>query len=894
MRWLNNPFAGDNAGAGAIPREGIAALDPVNGLPFSWNPGRVRGIGVFDMLATPTGLWVGSDTDRISGETRSRIAFLPLDGGAAIPAGRTGSLPGTVYLTGAPASVDPSVLFRVNAGGPQLSSTDDGPDWAADNAATSALHNTGGSTATFSAVPTVDATVPNADLDRAPRALFDSQRSDPTSLPEMAWAFTVPAGKPLTVRLYFADRNSSTTTAGRRRFSVDLDGVNKLNSLDLNASPGHNVGTMRSFDITSDGRVDIAFRHGLLTSDPLINGIEIIDRSVTAGDGTAQDAARRLTWSGTAAPGAATPLTGAAWGRTRGAMLVDGTIYNGASDGTLQARSFDGSTFGPATTVDLAGNTFGADLPNVTGMVYTGGRVYYTLSGDSKLYYRYFTPESRIVGAVRFEATGDLAAMNPGRVNAMFLSGSTLYLADRTDGHLYSVQLANAVVTGPAQLADASIDWRARGAFLWNGPTARLAAPSCTANACGFDAGASSVNTGSIAGYSWSFGDGQSATGPTASHAYAAGGTYTVTVTVTDDSGLKSSASTVVTPTDPPNQVPTAALSASCTLLSCTVSGAGSADSDGSVASYHWDFGDGETATTTDPTTAHTYAAAGTPTVSLVVLDDKGASSRRPPSRSAWLRRRSSPIGFRASATASLNQTNHKITVPASTQAGDAMLLFVTTNSLQDITSAPAGWTLAGVQESGAELRTTLFTKVATATDAGAVQTTSFAAATKADQTLLVYSGTAASPFAAVASAGETVSRAGHTAPDASVSTAGSWVVSYWTDKSSATTAWTMAGRPVRPIGERRHRRWPGHLGLGGRRTRVRGRQHCRGDRHRGLGVRQGDHVDRGPGAGPLTDVRTAVGPVPDLAGRGRLLGRVSWCGAGRCSRDHRRRPRRR
>jgi len=60
------------------------------------------------------------------------------------------------------------------------------------------------------------------------------------------------------------------------------------------------------------------------------------------------------------------------------------------------------------------------------------------------------------------------------------------------------------------------------------------------------DGGASFDIDGTIVAYAWDLGDGASATGATPEHAYAASGTYTATLTVTDDKGATDTASAVV------------------------------------------------------------------------------------------------------------------------------------------------------------------------------------------------------------------------------------------------------------------------------------------------------------------------------------------------------------
>jgi PKD repeat protein len=78
-----------------------------------------------------------------------------------------------------------------------------------------------------------------------------------------------------------------------------------------------------------------------------------------------------------------------------------------------------------------------------------------------------------------------------------------------------------------------------------------------------------------------------------------------------------------------PDEAPTASFTTGAGVSDSPTSFDASASSApvGTVAAYAWNFGDGATATTSDPTITHTYASAGTYPVSLTVTDSAGTSS---------------------------------------------------------------------------------------------------------------------------------------------------------------------------------------------------------------------------------------------------------------------------
>ena len=731
QRWQNNAYAGDTPGAGAVSRPGIAALSPINGLPYSWNPTRDRGVGVFDFYVNSRGLWVGSDTQNIGNEYHPRLALLPVAGGTGIAQQRTPSVPNQIYsagLTGA--ATDARILYRVNAAGPMLPA-DTGIDWAGDTAENpSLLHNQVSNRADWgSLVPAVDANVPSS----TPRSIFNTELWDPWDGTEQSWNFPVTAGTPVQLRLYFADRCGCTATPGSRVFDVSVEGNLVIDDFDINASVGHDIATMRSFDLVSDGSIDVTLGH--VVENPLINGIEILRTDISAG--TPLSITRRPFTGSSVGPEATVADGGLNWSAVRGSFMLNGQLYLAWADGTFDRRSFDGTSFGPAIPVNTQDQLvvladWHSDVAAMTGMFFTFGRVYFTRAGSTQLYYRFFEPESAVVGAVRYVASESVAGADFGQVRGMVLGGDMLYWAS-PDGALHSVNWqhgaqsgapvagSGTIVSGPG--AD-GVSWQAHDFFLYQDA-----------------AGNPAPVTGNVA--------------------------------------------------------PTAAISVTCTALTCTFSGAGSTDPDGTITDYAWAFGDGTTATGVNPT--HPYAAAGSYTATLTVTDNGGATATATQTVTV-APAATATVSFVAAASSNGNRTAHSVVVPGAVQAGDALVVFLTTNTAGTIGAPPAGWT-ALPSLTGSSLSARAWTRTATATDPGATFTVNTAALAKSDLSIAAYRASAGS-VAVLASAGNlnTTGNTTVTSPSVPVTTTGSWVLTYWARKSSSTTSiWAVpAGQVLR------------------------------------------------------------------------------------------------
>lgn len=141
-----------------------------------------------------------------------------------------------------------------------------------------------------------------------------------------------------------------------------------------------------------------------------------------------------------------------------------------------------------------------------------------------------------------------------------------------------------------------------------------------------FDASATTDPDGDNMTFEWNFGDGQTGSGIKTTHRYTQPGTYQAMVTVTDNSKTDCKVSTHVIPVVI-NQPPVAEAGLNqtgCPDETFQFDGTRSYDRDGQIATYSWDFGDGESAS--GKLVTHKFARPGQYKVKLTVTDDSGTT----------------------------------------------------------------------------------------------------------------------------------------------------------------------------------------------------------------------------------------------------------------------------
>lgn len=148
-------------------------------------------------------------------------------------------------------------------------------------------------------------------------------------------------------------------------------------------------------------------------------------------------------------------------------------------------------------------------------------------------------------------------------------------------------------------------------------------------------------------------------------------------------------------------------------------------------------------------------------------------------------------ISFVGQATRNANSTSFAVAVPTAVDPGDALLAFASAGSDRVLTG-PAGWAQVGrvVDDTHA---TTVWSKVAAPGDAGStVRVTTGGTFAKVGLTVAAYRGTdSIDPIGSITGAGEPGTTAAHATPVVANAVNGARRVSYWSDKSNATTRWT-------------------------------------------------------------------------------------------------------
>lgn len=159
-----------------------------------------------------------------------------------------------------------------------------------------------------------------------------------------------------------------------------------------------------------------------------------------------------------------------------------------------------------------------------------------------------------------------------------------------------------------------------------NSPVQFDASASCPGSAA--SGGGCASSSGSITSYDWEFSDGGTANGRLATHSFGLAQTYSVTLTVTNDRGVRASSTKQLSvgagapPTATFAYSPTSPVALAETHFDASESQPGIGHR---IVSYTWNWGDGELSPTlSTPYQDHDYLVAGSYVVLLTVTDEAG------------------------------------------------------------------------------------------------------------------------------------------------------------------------------------------------------------------------------------------------------------------------------
>lgn len=317
-------------------------------------------------------------------------------------------------------------------------------------------------------------------------------------------------------------------------------------------------------------------------------------------------------------------------------VFNNGTLLCSTTDPTAKSLQCTLDTLLPQHTFAMAAVNAAGELTTISNaIVYTGSAgstVPPPATGTLTAAISPSTTKGTAPLAIAFSATGStgpIATYTWDFGDGDTGKGSTISHTYAVAG-TYSVTLAVSDSSGNNALANVTVTADQAPVQLVP-PTAIISSSAASGEAplsVTFDGTGSSAKNSIITSYNWDFGDGTKGTGPTASHTFTIAGTYNTQLLVTDSNGLTDTVTTpvLVSPATIVNKAPTASFTATptqgTTPLTVSFNGSGSNDSDGTISSYVWNFGDGSSAT--GQTASHTYTTAATYTATLQVTDNQG------------------------------------------------------------------------------------------------------------------------------------------------------------------------------------------------------------------------------------------------------------------------------